>query len=771
MPQAEKRFAASSLNLTWSAERASGQRSHLSPLSYLLAILVFVPMLAPAQEPEPTFRTSVNEVLLDLVVRDKHARIIRDLRPEEIQIFEDGVQQKVRHFDFVDGHLGPAPNAGVTSIASTSGDRGGGAASAEEHNVQELRDISVISVVIASLDPRGRKLTVDAMRKFVKTELKPNMYVGVFSLSMAGLRTVQTYTNDGEKISSGVERATSNVLISQLGAINSAQFAGGRGSADATGGGSVGSTEDASDGASAGAAGASNAAGGALSASSAAGAGPAAAIANLMSTSWVSEMQDVYVESQRYLTPLQMLVRAQREIPGRKVMLLFSAGLPVQNETAELLNAVISNANRANVSIYALDTRGITSASTLDNSRRVLKAAAQASMRQQLSRMNGGDQTVTADEVLANEMADQSIHSDTRYNLAALAEGTGGELLPDTLDLLEPLERAVESVRTHYELTYSPANAVTDGTFRKIEVKVSRPGAKIFSRSGYYALPALNGRQIYPFEMATMKAINTTPPLHQFEFHVAALQYRPGPVRTQMEFVFQAPTRDLTVVKDAHWAKVHVCVTGLVKDEHGLVVQKISKDIPYDVPVSRSSELQRGVVSFTAPFELAPGHYTLETATVDRQSMKASVKRTALMVSDTPGLAVSDVAIARRVDAIGGSPDVTDPLQAHGGKIMPELSQVQLEQAEGKIRFYAVAYPPAPADAPVDASVEIWNNGKLLIKSPASAVPLDPTGAASILASLPIAKLTAGEYEAHVTFQFKGQSVTKAVPFVLAAGT
>lgn len=152
----------------------------------------------------------------------------------------------------------------------------------------------------------------------------------------------------------------------------------------------------------------------------------------------------------------------------------------------------------------------------------------------------------------------------------------------------------------------------------------------MFARSGYYALPMLNGRQIYPFEMATLKALNTKPLLHQFDFHAAALQFRPRPERTQMTFVFQAPLRDLAINKDKQWLKVHVCVTALIKNDQGQVLQKITKDIPYELPAAKTVELQRAMVSFTTPFQLIPGRYMLETAAVDRESMKASVSRSCL---------------------------------------------------------------------------------------------------------------------------------------------
>ncbi len=123
-----------------------------------------------------------------------------------------------------------------------------------------------------------------------------------------------------------------------------------------------------------------------------------------------------------------------------------------------------------------------------------------------------------------------------------------------------------------------------------------------FARSGYYAVPLVNWPQVYPFGIATLKAIK--PDLHQFDFHSTTMKFRPGVVRNQYAFVFQASERDLTVTEDQQWAKVHVCVTALIKDSRGQVVEKISKDIPYEVPVAKKAELQEGTVNFAAPFFL-----------------------------------------------------------------------------------------------------------------------------------------------------------------------
>src|SRR3984885_10107434 len=51
----------------------------------------------------PVIHASSREVLLDLVVRDKHHHAVGDLRPDEVEVYEDGVRQNVRAFRNVQG--------------------------------------------------------------------------------------------------------------------------------------------------------------------------------------------------------------------------------------------------------------------------------------------------------------------------------------------------------------------------------------------------------------------------------------------------------------------------------------------------------------------------------------------------------------------------------------------------------------------------------------------------------------------------------------------
>src|SRR2546423_6601844 len=51
-------------------------------------------------ESEDVVRITTNLVQVDAVVTDKSGHLVTDLKPEEVQIFEDGRQQKITHFSY-----------------------------------------------------------------------------------------------------------------------------------------------------------------------------------------------------------------------------------------------------------------------------------------------------------------------------------------------------------------------------------------------------------------------------------------------------------------------------------------------------------------------------------------------------------------------------------------------------------------------------------------------------------------------------------------------
>jgi VWFA-related protein len=59
------------------------------------------------------------------------------------------------------------------------------------------------------------------------------------------------------------------------------------------------------------------------------------------------------------LLAVRSLAKNLRSVPGRKMLILFSAGFPLTPERTSELMATIDACNRANVAIYALDVRGL----------------------------------------------------------------------------------------------------------------------------------------------------------------------------------------------------------------------------------------------------------------------------------------------------------------------------------------------------------------------------------------------------------------------------
>jgi Ca-activated chloride channel family protein len=73
--------------------------------------------------------------------------------------------------------------------------------------------------------------------------------------------------------------------------------------------------------------------------------------------------------------------------------------------------------------------------------------------------------------------------------LRQIAEATGGEaFFPSSLkDLDGAYEKVLGEISAQYQLGYQSTNPATDGTWRKVEIKVKRPDIKVRSRQGYFA--------------------------------------------------------------------------------------------------------------------------------------------------------------------------------------------------------------------------------------------------------------------------------------------
>ncbi len=134
---------------------------------------------------------------------------------------------------------------------------------------------------------------------------------------------------------------------------------------------------------------------------------------------------------------------AKREERRRAILLVSDGG--DSNSRASMDDAV-KKATNAGVSIYAVDLT---------------------------------DSTVTRSG--AKEMGAEAMKS--------LTEKTGGRFFrtPSGAVLKDAFAETVEELRNQYTLSYESSNDKQDGKWRKIEVRVTRPGLTIRTKQGYYA--------------------------------------------------------------------------------------------------------------------------------------------------------------------------------------------------------------------------------------------------------------------------------------------
>ena len=82
--------------------------------------------------------------------------------------------------------------------------------------------------------------------------------------------------------------------------------------------------------------------------------------------------------------------------------------------------------------------------------------------------------------------------SDRMQNQAVLknfAEKSGGRFIstPGGVAMRDAFKRIVEELRVQYTLAYQPSNTKTDGKWRAIELRISKPALSIRTRKGYNA--------------------------------------------------------------------------------------------------------------------------------------------------------------------------------------------------------------------------------------------------------------------------------------------
>ena len=377
------------------------------------------PQLTPPQgQPPVTFKVEVNYVEIDANVTDAQGAFVRTLTRDDFQVLEDGKPQTLTVFSKVDIPI-ERPDPPLFSKVAIPPDV------ATNSTPFEGR---VFVIVLDDLNTRFNR-TARARagaRQFVERYVGANDVVAVVNTSGFG---------------KGMQDFTSNRQLA-LRAIDAALG---------------------------------------IKADSATSAALADYYMNRDTPGVGSNMNAAFNDMQRYnnarnsLQTLRNIADYMAGVRGRrKAVVFFSEGInydvtnPFTNRYAtdvqREIREMVAAATRANVNVYSVDPRGLSSG--------------------------------TEDAIeLSGFPADGSISSTALMNemrlehdsLRVVAEETGGFAVLNQNDFRNGFTRILEDNSSYYVLGYYPTNDRRDGRFRNVDVKVLKPGLRVRARRGYNA--------------------------------------------------------------------------------------------------------------------------------------------------------------------------------------------------------------------------------------------------------------------------------------------
>lgn len=686
------------------------------------------------QAPSSTIRSNAQEVVLDMVFRDRKGKTIRDIRPEEIHVSEDGVEQKLTSFRLLEGKTVRSLDTNKTSASDTG-----------PIPLDPMREVRLVTLVFEGLDVDGKRFFRQAVKDILDMSPEPNLYFSVFTVDHK-LQCIQPFTADHATLLKSLDKSSmwSFIQLTNQSAEVKAELkqtlSGGEPQlqSSSTGGPSQGQMQSA------------------------------------VSFKMAQMQYDMLQEADRQdrednvhatIDALTALVRAQSQLPGRKIVLYFNPWLFVSEAVKEQYESMVSTANRANVSFYTVDTKGLVTWSQGSAGRDSLSGAIGQIRDQQ---MKGGVGEVSIQQVRAAENAESALRSNPLLWLRDLAQKTGGATIAETNDYRAPLRVAIEEVRTYYEASYVPHIATYDGKFRKIIVRVDRPDVAVHTRSGYFALPQLKGgQQLFAYEMPLLNALNVTPTPVDVAFHAAAERFNDHGPKVEYMVTLETPLKAITFAPqpDKKTAAVDAALLAIVKDTHGDIVAKFSKDFAVQVALDKMDSYKAGNLVQTFRTELPPGSYTLEAVVMDRNGNKVGVQKSAVTVPEPSSkLSVSDVVVVRRTDALKDN-QILDAFYFPGGKVVPTLSD-KLKGGPGNVLpFYFSVYPDRATKEPVKLTMSFYKEGQYLGAAEAPLPEMQQDGRIPYIANLPADKFTPGAYQIRIGVTQGNSKVEENVAF------
>lgn len=415
------------------------------------------------------------------------------------------------------------------------------------------------------------------------------------------------------------------------------------------------------------------------------------------------------------LTLVRQLAEFMEGIRGRrKTILLVSEGMSYDihdvfaNSSANIVmqqaNDAVAAATRGNVAIYAIDPRGLTAfGETIE--------------------IGGTPSDITPSQFSITGALQDSLRR-SQQSLQVLAEETGGFAAINRNDLSGAFARIVRENSTYYVLGYYPSNERRDGRFRRLEVRVKRPGLQVRARRGYVAprgrapevRPAVVAAEGGTLSPAATNALNSPIPTAGIPLSLFAAAYKGTAPNASVLLALEMRADDFRFAErngafnnrvEVVFSSVDTVGTVRAGNRHVLTLELK----PETLAVARQRGLR--VVSEIA---LPPGRYQLRAAAAEEGSNRSGSVLYDIEVPDfyKAGLSMSGVSLTSAVASSTPTVRPEDPL----ANVLPgpPATTREFERAD-RLGLFAEFYENMPGAPPhvVDIGTTIRDGGGRIV--------------------------------------------------------
>jgi VWFA-related protein len=448
-----------------------------------------------------------------------------------------------------------------------------------------------------------------------------------------------------------------------------------------------------------------------------------------------SEYNDLNTD--RELFALRSISQSLAKINEKKSLLYFSGGISrdgIENEAS--LRSAINAAVRADMAIYSVDTRGLQAVTPLGD-------ASTGSLRGQ-SGFNGGALTANMNANFASQEV-----------MATLSSDTGGKAFFDSNDFAPAFAQVQNDNSAYYAIGFHSTNPARDGKYRKLTVKINRPGVKLDYRPGYYAPADFKHSGKEDREQELQDQLASDLPATDMAVYMNAMYFRLDENRFFMPVSLVVPGSQIPFVKGGDKDKATLDIIGAVLDQTQRPVGRVRDTVKLNLDPSLQARQKN--IQYTTSFNLPPGKYQLKFVVRENQT-----GRMGSFIADVtlPDLKKAPLKMSSIVLASQRQPSKKDdPLVRDGEEYVPNISHVFRQDQHMYLLYeiYDPAHEKAAEGAPKEAkpaidllsSLELIQGSTKVYETPivqAKSINVEGRDAVSIELDVPLSGLKPGPY-------------------------